>query len=267
MGAKNKPKERTGEDVSVDTGASESGTGKNLRSLTTYTKSIDLVDYEGIQDEVNEINAGLLEMKEAGINLVTQHQHRKWEYGMALSLIRLQAPEGEKSVLDVGAGESYFSTIMACRYGYSVLEYEPEMRFAVPRINAVNPWLVSKKSPPIAWLDRGVSALPDYKFSAVLCISVLEHLAPALEHEAWNHLASCVEVGGVLFITVDVVPKPGHYTFDNLRKQNFTPQDIKARSDQLLAKGFDYVGTPEWKYNGDYVHDYSFFSVGMRRVK
>lgn len=232
---------------------------------STYTKTVDENDYQYISEIVADLKcvASLLAKYEVRVEI--GHPHRFWEYGMAVSAAEkvLGNLKGAK-VLDVGAGASLLGPALSWTYEAQVSEAEPDFNFYPGRCFA-NAFLKTNSMPEIRWFNQGVGELPEEKFDAVFCISVLEHCAPHVENRAWKNLASRVRPGGLLFVTVDCMPRrTGAYTFDNLRQQNFVVEDIQARTKTLLDE-FEFIGTPDWTYRPNYVFDYSFLSVGMRK--
>lgn len=166
-------------------------------------------------------------------------------------------------VLDVGSGWSPLGPALAYAFNLKVTEVEPEFQSRSARAYC-NAALRGMNKPELTVLDGGVETLPDEKYEAVFCISVLEHVNPKTEIQGWRNLAERVKPGGLFFMTTDIVPDPnGHYTFDEQRAQNYTLDVLAKRVDMLIEMGFTPMGHPDYTFRKSEVYDYSFFRCGM----
>lgn len=201
------------------------------------------------------------------------HEHRYWEYCTAIKLY-MEHTAKIPDLLDVGSGYSPFSVAMALKlkslkHPAIVTVCDPSAE-AIANSNLINCG-ITPGIPTLKLENVGTDNLPLHRYDMVTCISVLEHVDKAIEWMSWEELALRVEPGGILFITVDCVPetKPfGYYHFDNLRNTNYTPAMIKERVDNLL-KNFDMmpIGKVDYIYHGDFVHNYTFFRIGLMKKK
>jgi SAM-dependent methyltransferase len=201
-----------------------------------------------------------------GVRIDVGHSHRMWEYGSAIqALISVYGQEALPSlnVLDVGAGAGALGPALVLNYNMRVTECDTD---ETPQLSRVlcNKELERAGLKPLSVLNLGLDNLPEQEFDAVFCISVVEHVEN--EQDAWAELAKRVKRGGLLFFTVDCVPEKGKsYRYDDLRKHNFTIEDMKERVDKVCAMGFEVIGEPDYGWHGCHVHDYSFFRAGFVR--
>jgi len=194
---------------------------------------------------------------------------RWWEYGTPIQMMLNQYKEHitDIEVLDVGSGWSALGPTLALLYGTQVTEYEPNIDYCRDRI-FVNMVLANKGQKVLQVHQVGLENMPQDQFDVVSCISVLEHVNPQLERSFWTALAQRVRPNRMLYITTDCLPERGKpYTYDNLRTQNFVVDDLKERVEFLMSFGFIPLGKPDWKFNGCFVYDYTFFRCGMMKLK
>lgn len=192
---------------------------------------------------------------------------RYWEYGSAVHLAEDWTLEDEAfaTVLNVGSGWDGLSPTLATLGNYDITDCEPDATCRNDRTR-VNTILVSENYKPIKVLANGLFNLPEDTFDLVFCISVLEHVFD--EQQAWYNLAQRVKVGGLLFVTVDVVDdatKP--HAFDSARVTNYTLDILKHRVNIIKERGFETIGEPDYEWHGAHVYDYSFFRAGFKRLK
>ena len=235
--------------------------------MRSFVKCLEVADYKEINEGVEVIELAVRNIgPKIGGRFAIPHPHRYWEYGSAvqalLSLYQERIGNG-MTVLDVGSGWSPLGPALAFVFKLHVTEVEPEFQSRSARAYC-NAALRFFNKPEITVLDGGVEKLPDEKFDAVFCISVLEHVNPKNEVQGWKNLAERVKPGGLFFMTTDIVPDPkGHYTFDEQRAQNYTLDVMAKRVDMLTGMGFTPMGQPDYTFRKSEVYDYTFFRCGM----
>jgi SAM-dependent methyltransferase len=231
--------------------------------MNTFTKTLQLTDYPRFRAEMEDLLLAYRQFAPRA-ELVVEHRHRLWEYGMAMNAL------GEKKkgleVLDVGAGVGLLGPTLACLYEVRVTEVDPDLNWAVYR-SCLNLELKRQGKRGIRMIHGDTGSLPEEEFDAVFCISVLEHMEPQGEERAWEQLASRVRPGGVLFLTMECMETDsGPHRYDECRKNTYTMEKVKQRVERLL-RDFEPMGEPDYEYHGSFVYDYTFASVGLRRKR
>jgi ubiquinone/menaquinone biosynthesis C-methylase UbiE len=228
---------------------SEPGADEVLRLLgakMTYCKTLDPADYALIHetrhaDSIKNI-VGTFGGRE-------EHPRRAWEYGLVLHALR---EVGCSNVLDVGGGGSAFAPAAAW-IGMQVTEVDPEDYSA---------WVAEQSrriGKSIRYEQCDFMAYPDREFDAVTCISVLEHVPD--DFAFYKKLARHVRPGGVLALTVDFWPDAKRKSPDHLRTYNEDRLSALAQS----VPGFETLGKLDYGHLGQYVRDYTFASLVLRR--
>lgn len=179
-----------------------------------------------------------------------EHEHRKWEYGLALQFLL----ENEvKTVLDVGGGGSLFSPLLAY-YGMDVTQTdisngEEEVEKQNKILNADIKFFYtdfSKKD-----IDFGM-------YDAVVSISTIEHVPD--DKQFFNNLLS--HSSSLVFLTTDFSVEGNTFSDAHLRTYS------KDTMDELAAigtnKGF-YWQFSNYFYRGNFVYDYTFASLAFKR--
>lgn len=182
-----------------------------------------------------------------------EHHHRNWEYGLALKLL---LNSDVKTVLEVGGGGSLLAPLLAINdFDVTVVDPDPWCGEAIKnQRNIINK---SIKFIGKSFLDYDV----EKTFDAVLCISVIEHVI--LEEEVklfWNKLLESSD--DLVFITTD-------FRSDGVRGANqfhmFTKEKLQDLLEIAKKHGFFSLGEPDWEYKGNFVYDYTFASMGLKR--
>lgn len=222
------------------------------------------VDYPEIQGGVDAVSNVAAFGRQHRIALDWNHDHRLWEYGTAIQiLLNKYTDRGihNLEVLEVGAGWGRLGPALVLSYNAKVTECEPNGDCKQARA-PLNAEFARMNFNQIELITTGIEDLPNRLFDAVFCISVIEHVKD--EKQGWLELATRVKPGGVLFITTDIVPERNRtYVYDHLRTHNYTIDELKDRVEMIVKLGFDTIGTPDYTYYGNHVHDYSFFRAGF----
>lgn len=237
--------------------------------MTSLVGTVKEEDYSDIFEGVQSVKGATIWFQQHGARIEIGHPHRFWEYGSAVQALLSLEPElmQHLHVLDIGAGYGALGPTLAKKFHTNVIECEPDLNCISAR-SVVNKLLSSNGGRQILAMPAGFENLPEGKFDAVFCISVIEHLPSAVEKNCWAEMAKRVKDNGLLFVTLDCVEYAGvSYTFDNLRAQNFTLAMIKERFDKIVEMGFVPMGKPDFEYYGAAVYDYSFFRMGFIKTE
>jgi cyclopropane fatty-acyl-phospholipid synthase-like methyltransferase len=181
-----------------------------------------------------------------------EHPHRQWEYAITYKALQ---EAGVDTVLDVGGGGSLLAPALTW-VGMEVLQVDP----------ADNEWLLSQQRAALGkelayeqmFFEEWQSC---HTFDAVVCISVLEHVADDLAmFQKLLHYAEHMVV-----ITVDFSPSgeaviQGHLRTYNERMMETLIQIAKGDGFRPLGDTYDY------SHAGDYVFGYNFASLVLESV-
>lgn len=226
------------------------------------SKSIQLSDYDNIQDGLaaayysNGVCIG------AGVPVYIPHAHRLWEYGSALQeLIALDSADPYfhvTSVLDIGCGHSILGPAAFFVTGAAIHEVEPKESVTEPRSDLL-PALLHKK---YTCENVGLLESAAEQHTAVFCISVMEHLPRELQEKAWKTLAQRVAPGGLLAVTVDCSNSQAGDPRE--RETMFSTDDVAQAIAWLQSEGLA-MGDVDLNLHPPQVNDYTFFRILARR--
>jgi len=235
--------------------------------MSVLSKSLHPDDYEELKDAIGVISYGTSICRGMGHRIYFPHENRMWEYASAVHALDEERPKEAREtieVLDVGGGWGAL--------GPSLLLQEQDLRVTELELD---PGIVEGRKklreevtglhglrPAVGDITQNLRA--DQQFFAVFCISVMEHLTPEEQTDAWKRLARMVSPGGLLFATVDYGDDP-HRPWDNdtERETKFHPWAIQEVAKTLREEGLELE--VDTTYHGDQVFNYSFFRIAARR--
>jgi len=178
-----------------------------------------------------------------------EHEHRKWEYGLALKFL---LDNNTKTVLEVGGGGSSLAPILY-KYGIDVtvvdMQNEGDVIANQNRILGTNVKFV---------LDDFLNYPINNKYDAVTCISVLEHIP--------KHNSAFIKLlehsRKLVFITVDFHPSGDPFSQNHLRTYN--TESLMNYIKMAREKNFVPDNT-EFHYTKNFVYQYTFASLALER--
>ncbi len=226
--------------------------------MKTLSKTLHLSDYDHFGDEMARIGhaknifPGLYEF---------HHEHRNWEYGIALAALGPRDTIPGKKVIDVGGGPSLLGGIVAWG-GAQVLvvdvandrdRQESMGRQALSSVNGAVP------GGSFAFSQADILKDDVGQFDVVFCISTIEHTPEPTEF--FDGLCRLVAPGGTLVLTTDFHPSG---------ERQITAHTWCFNGDVLngwaTRSGFGAPGGTDYTYHGDYIfYKYSFASLVLRR--
>jgi len=227
-----------------------------------FNKVLQLSDYDELQPQMVWLSATLADMASKGLSIGLNHEHRRWEYGLAKALLD---QTGEKlTVIDVGSGASPLGIALKLA-GHDVWETDSgaygnpvkQLQHQCMTYKVEIPWVLqpSEEMPDV----------PDDTFDVTLSISVMEHVDAEREKDAWLELKRITKPGGLIFATMDFHPDPTIDTpFRNIQQTIYNEEHLQEVVGWLKCKPID---EPEWEYHGDMVNNYSFCSLAVRKAK
>ncbi len=175
-----------------------------------------------------------------------EHEHRKWEYGLALDFVK-SLGEDIDTLLDVGGGGSIMSPLLASK-GYSVTqldagfgENETDKQNAV--LGTDMKFILSDFAKPQEELGM---------FDVVISISTIEHVP---DHVAFfENLLKHAEKA--VFISTDF--SENAEVFSNAHLRTYNGEALKEYIEVAKDYGFSPPEEPEHVYRGNYVYAYAF---------
>ena len=237
--------------------------------MRPYSRSLHQDDYEFLRPYVDPIVAFRQDMERRGVPHREWHQHRHWEYASIMQqLAELQVPKYAE-MIDVGAGSSFFDPYLAMHhpllcctdtekygdYSWMVQQQREAYGVALPLYNL--PIEDMSARPEIGW-----GGATD-KFDVTMCISTIEHVD---DHDAgFRELIRITKPGGLIFITSDYFRDPEHFEQSvsrHLQVTDYNEQFVLSLSDRFPV---EFVGETDLAYRGDFVHNYSFCNVCLRK--
>lgn len=250
--------------------------------MRPYTRSLHGDDYPVLQPWIDPIAAFQRGMVANNVPHREWHTHRLWEYASIMQQLEdLNVPR-DAEMIDVGAGASFFDPYLALRY--------PLLCCTDTEKYGDYSWMVAKQraaygvSMPLYNLSlEDMSPRPEIgwggatdKFDVTLCISTVEHVE---NHDiAFAELVRITKPGGLIFITSDYFRDAEHFEQSVSRHLQVTPYsksfilDLPNRfpvefidfKDGVFTWGNDGSNT-DLEYRGDFVHNYSFCNIALRR--
>lgn len=238
--------------------------------MRTLVNTLHLDDYFDIKQGVEVAKNAVSVLQGHRCPIVIPHEHRWWEYGTGIQMMLDHYKEKmpQIDILDVGSGWSGFGPSVNYTFNSNVIEYEPVAQYRNDREQTIAV-LHSFGKKGIYLHGFGIENMPAQDYDVVCCISVLEHVPKNFEKQAWKELAARVRKGGLMYMTTDVVEDPTvPHVFDELRVMpNYTLPEMKERVEMLRDECHMIpLGIPNYKWNGNHVHDFTFFRAGFMKA-
>jgi 2-polyprenyl-3-methyl-5-hydroxy-6-metoxy-1,4-benzoquinol methylase len=190
------------------------------------------------------------------------HPHRFWEYGSMLQQLSDLGIPSDVEIVDVGAGASFFDPYLALLYP-KLCEID-SMKYGdvTPMVDAQREhYKVSLPLYDLALED--LSPIPTGKFDVSMCISTIEHVD---DHDAaMRELVRVTKPGGYIFITSDYFKSPEHWEISTSKHLQITPYTKQYVQSLPERFGVEFVGEEDLDYCGDFVQNYSFCNVCLRK--
>lgn len=237
--------------------------------MRPYNRSLHADDYIFLQKYVDPIAAFQRDMAARGVPHREWHTHRLWEYASIMQQLTELGIQSEAEMIDVGAGASFFDPYLAqlfprlcCTdtekygdYSWMVQKQREAYGVALPLYNLS----LEDMSPK---MEIGWGGATD-KFDVTLCISTVEHVD---NHDvAFDELIRITKPGGYIMITSDYFQHPEHFEQSVSRHLQNTPYSESFVLALPAEFPVDFVGETDLAYCGDFVHNYSFCNVCLRK--
>lgn len=237
--------------------------------MRPYTRSLHPDDYAFLQKYVDPIAAFQRDMATRGVPHREWTTHRLWEYASIMQqLDELQVP-ADAEMIDIGAGASFFDPYLAQRYPRlcctdsmkygDVMQMVQAQRSTYGVALPLYDLMLEDMSPR---MEIGWGGATE-KFDVTLCISTIEHVD---DHDkAFAELIRITKPGGYVFITSDYFRDPEHFEQSISRHLQVTDYNEQFVLDLPKRFDVDFVGETDLAYAGDFVHNYSFCNVCLRK--
>lgn len=245
-------------------------------AVRPYTRSLHPDDYAFLS-HAEPLRQFEREMTAAGVPHREWHEHRLWEYASMMQQLEELGVSRRARIIDVGSGGSFFPPYLVVQ-GYSNVALTDSMKYGdvtdmVSRQRDYYHARVGDQITNMVLFDltlEDMSPRPDIGWNGasnawdvVMCISTIEHVD---DHDAaMREMVRVVKPGGYVFITSDYFRDLAHFEQSISRHLQVTPY----REDFVLSLperfGLEFVGETDLRYRGDFVHNYSFVNVCMRK--
>lgn len=231
-----------------------------------YNRALHIDDYNHLAPWVNRLNEFEHYIGQQRVPYRKDHHHREWEYASCLQqLEQLGLP---KSILihDTGSGGSYFPPFLA-KEGWNIevsdsMDYgDPTTDFLIPQCTHLGVRIPIRK---LAVED--MYEVKDETFGVSMCISVIEHVDPNSFLKALNELVRTTQKGGYIFITSDFFRDKEAWEkspFKQIQHNVFYERNVEAIMSCIPV---EFVGEKDFSYRGDFVNNYSFVNICLKRT-
>jgi SAM-dependent methyltransferase len=227
-----------------------------------YTRSLHPEDYEFLP-QTQPLRLFERDMTLFKVPHREWHEHRFWEYASILQqLDELHVPS-DAEMVDVGAGASFFDPYCAIRFERLCCVDNMLYGDIAPMVDAQR----RHYGVPLPLYDMPLENMATFisnTFDVTLCISTIEH---ATDHDAaFNELVRITKPGGYLFLTSDYFRDLQHFEQSVSRVYQVTPYTQEFVLDLPNRFPVKFVGKTDLDYRGDFVHNYSFCNVCLRKL-
>jgi SAM-dependent methyltransferase len=222
-----------------------------------------LSDYEFLRPHVDPLAEFQRDMTAKGVPHREWHPHRFWEYASILQqMLELGVPQNGWFI-DVGAGASFFDPYFARLY--------PNLCCTDTEKYGDYRWMVQKQREAygvtLPLFDvplEDMSVFGDSQFDATFCISTIEHVDD--HDQAFGELVRITKPSGYIMLTSDYFRDLPHYEQSISRHLQVTPYREEFVLDLPRRFGVEFVGATDLAYRGDYIHNYSFCNICLRKL-
>ena len=230
--------------------------------MRSYTRSLHPDDYDFLHPYVTPLRVFQDDMVIKRVPHREWHPHRFWEYASIMQQLEELSVPLEAEIIDIGAGASFFDPYLALFY--PKLCCTDSMKYGdVTAMVAAQRAQYGVVLPLYDLLCEDMSSLASDFYDVTLCISTIEHVD---DHDrAFAEMVRITKPGGYIFITSDYFRDLEQFEQSVSRHLQVTPYREEFVLDLPNRFAVDFVGDTDLGYKGDFVHNYSFCNVCLRK--
>lgn len=229
--------------------------------MRPYNRSLHSADYDFLP-HAEELRQFEGRMQANGVPRREWHPHRFWEYASIMQQLGDLGVPADAEIVDVGAGASFFDPYLALRYPRLCCTDSMKYGDVTDMVNAQRAYFgidmplydLTLEDMPADWTNH---------FDVTMCISTIEHVD---DHDtAFEELVRITKPGGYIFITSDYFKSVEHWEVSISKHLQVTPYREEFVLDIPNRFGVEFVGPTDLAYQGDFVHNYSFVNICLRK--
>ena len=236
--------------------------------MRPYTRSLDPQDYEFLPHAVPL----RLFQETMTVPHNNSHLHKIWENASILQqLEELQVPRDAR-IIDVGSGGMFFPPYLSAVAGYKNLELTDSMgNMDIMPMVAAQCEYYGISMPTYALKAESMSVLQSEAWDVVMCISTIEHIDADQHDNALREIWRLAKPGGLIFLTSDYFKSSdGQLDREQHRASPYRDGQLTAYHKEFVLNlpnivDVEFIGDTDLDYRGDFVHNYSFVNVCMRK--
>lgn len=233
--------------------------------MRPFTRSLHPDDYAFLP-HAEPLRAFEQAMSAAGVGHRAWCEHRLWEYASILQQLELLEVPKDAQILDVGSGGSFFPPYLATIGGYPHVSLTDSMAYGDIRPDIEDQREAYGVALPLYDVPaEDMALLPSDTWDVVLCISTIEHIAADRHDDALREICRLTKPDGLIFITSDYFRDNAHFAQSVSRHLQETPYQEGFVLDLPNKITADFVGDTDLAYRGDFVHNYSFCNIVLRK--
>lgn len=237
--------------------------------MRPYTRSLDPQDYEFLVHS-EPLRAFAAEMTASHC---WWHEHKIWENASVMhQLDKLMVPKHSR-IVDVGSGGMFFPPYLATVGGYKDVTLTDSLaaRGDIAAMIRAQEVAYNVSLPFFAVSAEDMSVFGDETFDVTMCISTIEHIDAARHDAALREMWRITKTGGLIFITSDYFRSDrgevdnAQWNASPYRDGQHTPYHKEHVLNLSNVIPVNFVGEVDLEYRGDFVNNYSFVNVCMRK--
>ncbi len=237
--------------------------------MRPYTRSLDTKDYPSLTHAA-ALHTFAAEMLAPHC---LWHEHKIWENASIMQqLDELKVPKDAR-IIDVGSGGMFFPPYLATvgRYTDVTLTDSLAARSDIAAMVKAQEVAYGISLPFFAIGAEDMSMFPEGTFDVVMCISTIEHVDANQHDHVLREMCRITKPGGLIFITSDYFRSVnGNFDFDQWCASPYRAGQFTAYHKELVLNipniiPVDFVGETDLDYRGDFVNNYSFVNVCLRK--